>query len=211
MLCMHGTPSPAHAHCCAQLCTCFTCAKALCHDTWGQTARGQKPGDLSSFNTDSLEVLVPLTVWTQSLIYLARDKLPSDQVYNPKGSSWEIHHWCRSVKAKTGQVLQSGEGLVLGPGAPAFTPVPDTDFDPVHIVQWEHDIVWDQQDESPDVPVGAAPLAEDDWAEFDRELGYGSIATQRKLQARNTCRAAVLEALPHRPAKGNLPCVPGSP
>lgn len=112
--------------------------------------------------------------------------------------------WCRHTKAKARQALQSGEGLAFDPNAPSFDPVPDTDFDPIHIVHWEQDIVWDQQDESADPPSAEPLVEEDDWAEFDRDLGYDNSARQQKNHARQVTSVPVLEPLPQRPTKGEL-------
>lgn len=106
---------------------------------------------------------------------------------------------CRGTKAKTRQALRSGEGLASGPNAPVLDPIPNTEFDLVHIVPWERDIIWDQQDESEDQPQA---VEDNEWADFDKELGFDDTPMQQKSRTQQLTSVPVLEPLPSRPATG---------
>ena len=106
---------------------------------------------------------------------------------------------CRGAKGKTRQTLRSGEGLVSGPNAPVLDPIPDTEFDLVQIVPWERDIVWDQQDKSEDQPQA---VEDNEWADFDKELGFDDTPMQQKSRTQQLTSVPVLEPLPSRPATG---------
>lgn len=100
----------------------------------------------------------------------------------------------------------SGQSLYSGSQAPVFDPIPEADFDLVHIVPWERDVAWedDSEDESQAPPSGfAQPVeAEDDLADLDRELGYGDDAVVRKPRAAYPTTTPLLEPLPAMPVKG---------
>ena len=113
--------------------------------------------------------------------------------------------WCRGRKPKS--ALVSGQPLHYGPDTPVFDTIPEADFDLVHILPWERDIFWedDSEDESQPPAAGGSgqPFeAEDEWADFDRELGYGDVAAQRKPRAVYLTTTPMLEPLPAMPAKG---------
>lgn len=89
---------------------------------------------------------------------------------------------------------------------PDFCEIPEADLDPVHIIQWEHDIIWDDPDDLDepaselrgDAQNGAAgPREEDDWDDLDRALEM-DVDQSRAQSAAWQRPVPFLEALPHR-------------
>ena len=95
--------------------------------------------------------------------------------------------------------MRTGEALASGPDAPTFDPIPVEDFDPVHILHWEKDIVWDQQDESEDQP----PSPGSAWVVGNQEqLRLNANAAYQRPYMQQQQSVAILELLPPRPAGG---------
>ena len=96
--------------------------------------------------------------------------------------------------------------------------IPEADLDPVHLIQWERDIFWEDADDSSDAPTslrddaqnGAAGAAEqDDWDDLDRALNM-DLDSPKAQQPEGHLPMPLLEPLPQRPKKGIILCDSGN-
>ena len=99
----------------------------------------------------------------------------------------------------------------------AMVAIPEADLDPVHMIQWERDIFWDDADDSNDAPTSlrgdaqngaAGAVDQDDWDDLDRALNMDldSPKAQRhggQLHA-GQLQMPLLEPLPQRPKQGTV-------